>query len=838
MKAFKRGAALLLALTLLTSAAACGNRNNPTETPAPEFVYEASYAPMPAGVQNIGQAYWHDGRVYFMASMVDGKDSYTDPETGVVNEYDRYVEKLYSMKDDGTGASALSAYEALPIPAGMEGNSYVQRLSVDADGNLWTCEQLYASVPMDPGENGGSIPYAGDTFVTESGVAVRALSVAVAMPAPTSGSDIYGGEITSIEKNYLRKLDSTGAELLRIDLSEIAAGADDENQYFYVSGLQMDADGNIFLCMGENSIFVLNGEGKLQFTIKINSDNSWINGLVRLRDGRVAAMGNDYSQTADRSQFLRVVDLATKDWGEDFSAPMDVWNPYPGGGDYDFYYNTSTSLFGAKLEAGESETEKLLSWLSCDIDGDSLNAVLPLPDGRILCVTSSWDRYTGEEGQSELITLSKVPYVAENQKTVLTYACMYLDYNLRREILNFNKTNPNYRIEVQDYSEYNTEDDYTAGLTKLSTEIIAGRVPDILQADAQMPIRQYAAKGLLEDLWPYIDADPELGREQLMEPVLKAMEQDGKLYQVTGSFMLYSAVALRSIAGDAKGWTVDEMYEALAKLPPGADILGYSYTRDDVLRMTCAFSLDELVDWETGACRFDGPEFIKILEFVSSFKSSFDWEDYWSNHEWTAEDDDDVTRMRAGKQLMMPAYLYDFTSYQMQMAQLEGDVNFIGFPTEDRNGTAFELSMALSMSAKSAHKDGVWEFLRTVLLPAYQNTIRWNGFATNKEAFQAQIDEAMKEETYEDPATGETVIQPKMTWGTMTGEIEIFAMTQEEVDQVVVFINATNRVFSYDEKLFEIISEECQPYFADQKSVEETAKLVQNRVSLYVNEQR
>jgi hypothetical protein len=64
------------------------------------------------------------------------------------------------------------------------------------------------------------------------------------------------------------------------------------------------------------------------------------------------------------------------------------------------------------------------------------------------------------------------------KKTVLTLACMGLDWNLRSQIVKFNRTSDQYRIEVQDYSEYNTGDDYTAGLTKLGTEILSGKVPD------------------------------------------------------------------------------------------------------------------------------------------------------------------------------------------------------------------------------------------------------------------------------------------------------------------------------------------------------------------------
>ena len=75
----------------------------------------------------------------------------------------------------------------------------------------------------------------------------------------------------------------------------------------------------------------------------------------------------------------------------------------------------------------------------------------------------------------------------EIMKEGLTLACMYLDWDLRqRMIVEYNKTNDEYRINVVDYSEYATDDDYNAGVTKLTTEISgggAGYFPDQQLAD-------------------------------------------------------------------------------------------------------------------------------------------------------------------------------------------------------------------------------------------------------------------------------------------------------------------------------------------------------------------
>jgi thioredoxin-related protein len=74
---------------------------------------------------------------------------------------------------------------------------------------------------------------------------------------------------------------------------------------------------------------------------------------------------------------------------------------------------------------------------------------MPLPDGRIICTTYNWN---DSEGTSycELIKMTKTDAAQVQDKIILTYACMYMDYNIRGQIIEFNKTNSEYRIEVHD----------------------------------------------------------------------------------------------------------------------------------------------------------------------------------------------------------------------------------------------------------------------------------------------------------------------------------------------------------------------------------------------------
>ena len=115
-------------------------------------------------------------------------------------------------------------------------------------------------------------------------------------------------------------------------------------------------------------------------------------------------------------------------------------------------------------------------------------------------------------------------------------------------MLNFNSSSTTARIEVTDYSQYNNDKDFTAGVTKLNTEIISGNVPDLF-VTTDLPMGQYAAKGLLKDIYELIDADGELKRESFMTPVLKALETDGKLYSIAPGFGIVTLIGKSDVVG-------------------------------------------------------------------------------------------------------------------------------------------------------------------------------------------------------------------------------------------------------------------------------------------------
>ena len=75
-------------------------------------------------------------------------------------------------------------------------------------------------------------------------------------------------------------------------------------------------------------------------------------------------------------------------------------------------------------------------------------------------------------------------------------------------------------------------------------------------------------------------------------------------------------------------------------------------------------------------------------------------------------------------------------------------------------------------------------------------------------------------------------------WGWGSLQVEFYALTQAEADQIMDIINSTTRVVDQNDELMNIILEDTQAYFAGQKSLDDVVRQLQSKMNIYINEQR
>ena len=778
-----------------TSAAPAQSGSKSVRNDTPEFVYVSSFREVKnEDNRALGAACFTDKGFYTTPSEVIGQ---REPEEGETEEYegqfDIYEERLYFVGFDGQ-RTKLENYEPFSFTPdeGHDGYGELRCLAADETGNLAAIYHMWESWSD--------------------------------APEGMSEEDPDYWNYYQYEENwYLRTMDPTGRTLNTTQLEV------NDGDWFWPNSM-VYTDGKVLLASSDG-LRIFGAEGGS--ATKIGMDG-YVQDVLTLNDGTPCIV---YSDNFTYETKIGAIDLSTGRVKQTWKCPSNAYSFISGGGDYDLYYQSGINVYGYRLDTESGE--KLFDWLNVDVSQQYLSGYTVLPDGSFFAVTNTWDG-KWENVTTEFVTLEKKSFADVPQKEALTLACQWTDSDLQNAVIKFNRSS-NIRINVIDYSQYNTEEDWNAGLTKLTTEIMAGTMPDII-ALQNLPYQQMAAKGLLVDLYPFMEQDGEINREDFLPNVLKALEVGGGLYSTVTSFSVVTLVGSSKVVGDKPGWSFDELRAALATMPEGCTVLNQYTTSGDVIRAELTLDADYYIDWETGKVNFDGKEFVDLLNLAKLFPNEFDW----NNYDWE-EYESETARIAAGKQMLMQMYVGSFEDLAMNEAQFGGSMTYIGFPTVSGVGSYLNLNSGYGISSTCSDKEAVWQFLRSFMTEKALDDGYYWGFPANSKLLDKQLKEAMTVE-YEKDSKGNYLLDEKGEripvakggyWADGMDEPTMFyALTQEQADKVMELINSTDKLYMENTAVLDIIFEQVDAFLSGQKTAEDVAKLVQGKMMIYVNEQR
>ena len=771
--------------------------NDVSATPVPDtYVYHAEFVPISHDSMNGFTLFaCRNGRILAGCTEKIGENIPEDAKPEYEGQYDIYGTKLYSIGQDGS-VRAPEGYQ--PLEADENGSTGIIDLAMTPEGGMVTLEALYRQRYDGPDD---AELYSDEWYQKQYYVYLK-------------NEQIY----------YLRFLAADGSEEKRVELGDSLKTALGENwqDFYFPQSFVLDEQGRIYINFMQVIVALDSGGGFRQ----VLESPGWVDSMIRLKDGRIAVV----TYGADGSKHLSILDTESVALDRDRDYPMaGSGSVTDGSGEYDFYYTNGSNFMGYSL--AESKAEKLFNWINTDMEPPAANPVFVTEDGQIVTLSSEWDENTGKISSS-VVLVRKIPASSLPDKTILTLAAMGLEANVQSLVMKFNRSSPDARIEVLDYSEYGTPD---AGLLRLNTEIMAGNVPDILCLNG-LPVQKLMGQGILADLMPFLNADEEL-KDQLLDSVLEAMMTDGKLYRTASGFSIETVVGAAGVVGDTPGWTLEQFNSALEQMPEGCEPFGQGTTRETILTQCLSMEMNRLVDWSTGVCTFDTPVFADILIFAAQFPKEYDWAN--------TEREDDFERIASGRQMLHINRISDFQSFQMYDAVFGGDATFIGFPTTEGTGSMLSIDgSGYAICSKSENKDLAWQFLRPLMTAEYQEKFMWS-LPTNRVAFEKNLEKAMTpvymrnaDGSFLLDENGERIEQDRMVWGLGSLTVHIKALTQEQADKILELVRTTTKVRDYDSELMAMIMSEAEAFFSGQKTAEEVGRLLQSKVSIYINEQR
>lgn len=385
-------------------------------------------------------------------------------------------------------------------------------------------------------------------------------------------------------------------------------------------------------------------------------------------------------------------------------------------------------------------------------------------------------------------------------ETVLHLTCWVEDMELDRLIEEFEKAHPGVTIQVKAY--YDDKSDFSVAASRMNAELATGDSVDLYYLENAMDVMSLVNVGLLADLYPLMQADESFHPDEFYENIFQAMELNGGLYEMPAGFQIGAMMGPQTLLGDRNGWTIPD-YSAFAAQQSDPETL-LPKSRSYMLPCMTSYAMFDYIDLNNDSCSFDSASFVKWLEFIGSFP------------EYVDDSIASEAQLRAGWFSGMYEYI--------QRREEFGDVlQFTGFPCDSAPGPCIETMTSFGISAQTEKTELCWELIKLMLSQEYQEqVVAYGAFPMRKSVFERQLSASM--------------LPPEEENALVSSDSLLGPLSKDETDRLRRLVEALSIVrFRYAD-VTDIIEEEAEGYFQGGKTAEDTAKVIQSRVEIYLSE--
>jgi len=546
-----------------------------------------------------------------------------------------------------------------------------------------------------------------------------------------------------------------------------------------VSGIAVGNDGELVI-YGGSYISLLNWDGTVIYTDEGIEGDSVLS-ISLCGKGLVASFfSSGYCLIDPATGYLSQLDLEIS---EDALNLRTGNNSVTQGLDGEYIANTISEYFSVDFDSGECvEILTLPSTLT------QSNADFP----NVCRLAEKVFIYTIRGGEGILIVREADNEVGE--KTVVKVALYGRAGTISAAgLVRLNSTSSEYVYvyETYDYTEHD----------RLIAEISSANAPDLVLFTNDV----YFSGGVyldtnsdyFEDLYTYIDADPELSRESFLPNLLEAMSVNGKLTNLWQYVDIRTVAASKEAVGDGKGLTpadYDVIFENSEKY------LSYGTTKTSLLDDIATISVSVFTDKESGSCSFDSESFFKLLSWCNNDNLIYETKIIGLDQAEISYDPSEQLLQFEGIGVVKRVHFIG--------ENIGEPYTFVGFPVGDEGCHYYKSnSYCMAIPSRGSNKEGAWEYIRT----------------------QLSLEEQLQptETLFKNTPVNYEALQ----------RIAAADLNDEEYKLLMDLINNTIYVENNaDVLLRELIISSGLEYLAGSKTLEETIEIIQGRASIYMSE--
>ncbi|MDR2888350.1 MAG: ABC transporter substrate-binding protein [Lachnospiraceae bacterium] len=404
-------------------------------------------------------------------------------------------------------------------------------------------------------------------------------------------------------------------------------------------------------------------------------------------------------------------------------------------------------------------------------------------------------------------------------RTELILSGIMLDPKIREQVVNYNKTNKDYYITIEDYVQY----EYPEAVEQRNLRIISGSPPDIMIVSG-VDYCKYVDKDIFLDLSSYYEQDQAIDRADIYENVLESIKVEDRLYGITSEFALRMLVTEKRFLPEAL--TFERMNEIQST---SAYPLLVTAGQDELLLYLTLFYFDQFIDWESAACNFSNQQFFELLEMVKNCPPIIDPNII-------------LDKKENGEPIFFPVHMTDVYMYQKYSNFFGGELICTGYPDGEGNLMHAVPTNIFAVSSQTKHSQAAWDFISLFLEADYQSDYadQMAGITMSRTALQKLLTNAQ----HEGPVNNESFVEDRLELGDYHDEI--YAITAQTAEEFTTLLESDFRAeIRYDQAIIDIIVEECGYYLnensnenqGDDRTAQQVADSINNRVTIYLQEQ-
>jgi ABC-type glycerol-3-phosphate transport system substrate-binding protein len=235
--------------------------------------------------------------------------------------------------------------------------------------------------------------------------------------------------------------------------------------------------------------------------------------------------------------------------------------------------------------------------------------------------------------------------------------------------------------------------------------------------------------------------------------------------------------------------------------------------------MFVTFSANSFVDAKAHKCNFNSQDFIDILNYTENYPT------------------EPVPDKYGEDQFLIPTTVSNFRSgLSIETMDFEAPISFLGYPSGvGSDGVSAKLRNEAAIYSSSENKEGAWEFIKFMLTEAAIDQSNNTSFPIISSRLDKLAEDSFKK--YYINEAGERVENRLYETRTNTDiEVMLPDLTEADVAEIMSLIDKIDGIFRNDLHLVSILNEEMNNFLDGVTTAEETAVMLQDRVSTYLSE--